>query len=121
MRTALIINDSTLFRKVLASILQKLEFSVQEADDSTQGLNSCVSNMPDLILLDAQMMTGGSLSTLSAIRHLDGGDKPKIIALTSTNDVTVIAWALHEGANKYLIKPFDGHTVREKLLEVGAL
>lgn len=121
MRTALVINDSTAFRKIVTSILGRLEFVVTEAETVSGGVDACIAGMPDVILLDVTMKAGGSLSTISLIRHLDGGDKPKIIGISPLNDVAIIARALHDGANEFLVRPFDSTTVREKLLEVGAI
>ncbi len=119
MRSCLVINEPTVFRRIITSILEKEGYSVAHADDAAKGVDMCIETNWDLVIVDAALPTEGSLSTVSRIRYLEHGFAPKIILITPDRDVATIARALHDGANEYLCRPFDTHDVRDKLTEVG--
>ena len=119
MRTCLVVNEPTVFRRIVTSILEKQGFSVAHADDPPTGVDMCIQTVYDLIIVDVGMPTQGSLSTVSQVRHLEYGYAPKIIAIIPDRDVATIARALHDGANEFLCKPFDSQDVHDKIREVG--
>ncbi len=121
MRLCLIIDDSSVIRKVARRILEDLDFEVREAEDGQQGLDICREAMPDLILVDWNMPVVGGVEFLAALRGELGGQKPKVVFCTSENDVAHIARAMRAGADDYILKPFDRAIVEAKLQEVGML
>jgi two-component system chemotaxis response regulator CheY len=121
MKTCLIVDDSSVIRKVARRILEGLDFQVAEAEDGEQALESCRRHLPDAILLDWNMPKMDGYEFLRSLRRLPGGDAPKVVFCTTENDVAHIARALHAGANEYIMKPFDKEIVEAKLQEVGLL
>jgi two-component system chemotaxis response regulator CheY len=121
MRHSLVIDDSSVVRKVARRILEELDFDVVEAEDGQQGLDICRESMPDLILVDWNMPIVGGVEFLAALRGELGGKKPKVVFCTSENDVAQIARAMRAGADDYILKPFDRELVEAKLQEVGLL
>jgi two-component system, chemotaxis family, chemotaxis protein CheY len=51
MRTCMIVDDSSVIRKVARRILEGLEFEIIEAGDGEQALDLCRRTLPDAILL----------------------------------------------------------------------
>jgi len=121
MRRSLVIDDSSVIRKVARRILEDLDFEVAEAEDGQQGLDFCRRDMPDLVLVDWQMPVVGGVEFLSALRGEPGGKTPKVVFCTSENDVAAIARAMRAGADDYILKPFNREIVEQKLQEVGLL
>lgn len=121
MRHCLVVDDSSVIRKVARRILEDLGFSVDEAEDGSEALEMCRQAMPDLILLDWNMPILGGVEFLSALRAEPDGRKPKVVFCTSENDVAHIARAMRAGADDYILKPFDREIVEAKLQEVGLL
>ena len=121
MKTCLVVDDSSVIRKVARRILEGLDFSILEAEDGEQALSSCRTVLPDAILLDWNMPRMDGYEFLLALRRLPGGDRPKVVFCTTENDVAHIARALHAGANEYIMKPFDKDIVESKFQEVGLL
>ncbi len=121
MKRCLIIDDSSVIRKVARRILEGFSFKVTEAADGRQALDECVKEMPDAILLDWNMPVMDGYEFLKALRRLPGGDRPKVVFCTTENDVAHIARALHAGANEYIMKPFDREIVEAKFQEVGLI
>jgi two-component system chemotaxis response regulator CheY len=121
MKTCLIVDDSSVIRKVARRILEGLEFQIVEAENGEEAVESCSAQMPDAILLDWNMPKMDGYDFLRALRRLPNGDRPKVVFCTTENDVAHIARALHAGANEYIMKPFDKDIVEAKFQEVGLI
>ena len=121
MKTCLVVDDSSVIRKVARRILEGLEFEIAEAEDGEQALDACRGKMPDAILLDWNMLKMDGYEFLRSLRKLPKGDHPKVVFCTTENDVAHIARALHAGANEYIMKPFDKEIVEAKFQEVGLI
>ena len=120
MKTCLVVDDSSVIRKVARRILENLEFSVSEAEDGQQALESCRRGMPDAILLDGNMPVMDGYEFLKAFRLLPDGDQPRVVFCATENDVVQIARAFHAGANDYMMKPFDTEVLAAKFGEPAA-
>ncbi len=121
MKTCLIVDDSSVIRKVARRILEGLDFQISEAENGEEAIEACRQQIPDAILLDWNMPKMDGYEFLRALRRLPGGDKPKVVFCTTENDVAHIARALHAGANEYIMKPFDRDIVEAKFQEVGLI
>ncbi|MEM6711988.1 MAG: response regulator [Pseudomonadota bacterium] len=119
MKTCLVVDDSSVIRKVARRILEDMGFSVEEAVDGEEALTMCRESMPDSIFLDWNMPVMNGLDFLKALRAEDGGEKPKVVFCTTENDVAHIAKAMRAGANEYIMKPFDREIVEAKFAEIG--
>jgi two-component system chemotaxis response regulator CheY len=121
MKTCLVVDDSSVIRKVARRILEGLEFEIMEAENGEEAIESCKRQLPDAILLDWNMPKMDGYDFLRVLRRLPGGDGPKVVFCTTENDVAHIARALHAGANEYIMKPFDKDIVQAKFQEVGLI
>jgi two-component system chemotaxis response regulator CheY len=121
MKTCLVVDDSSVIRKVARRILEGFDFQITEAEDGERALEFCQSKMPDAILLDWNMPKMDGYEFLRALRRLPHGDAPRVVFCTTENDVAHIARAMHAGANEYIMKPFDKEIVEAKFQEVGLL
>jgi two-component system chemotaxis response regulator CheY len=121
MKICLVVDDSSVIRKVARRILEGLDFSIVEAEDGEEALLACQRQLPDAVLLDWNMPKMDGYEFLKALRRLPGGDGPKVVFCTTENDVAHIARALHAGANEYIMKPFDKEIVEAKFQEVGLI
>ena len=121
MKTCLVVDDSSVIRKVARRILEGLDFQISEAENGEEAIDSCRQQIPDAVLLDWNMPKMDGYEFLRALRRLPGGDKPKVVFCTTENDVAHIARALHAGANEYIMKPFDKDIVTAKFQEVGLI
>ena len=121
MKTCLVVDDSSVIRKVARRILEGMQFTILKAEDGQQALECCRADLPDAVLLDWNMPVMDGYEFLKALRRLPGGEKPKVVFCTTENDVVHIARALHAGANEYIMKPFDKEIVEAKFQEVGLI
>lgn len=120
MPTCLIVDDSTVVRKVARRILEDLDYTVDEAEDGQEAMDKCRLDMPDAILLDWNMPIMSGLEFLKLLRSYIGGETPRIIYCTVENDIGAIAQALKSGADDYMMKPFDRKLLMSKF-DVAAL
>ena len=51
MKTCLVVDDSSVIRKVARRILEGLDFQIVEAEDGEQALEECRKQLPEAILL----------------------------------------------------------------------
>ncbi|ODN68855.1 response regulator [Methylobrevis pamukkalensis] len=121
MKSCLVVDDSSVIRKVARRILEDMSFAITEAEDGEQALRACLDHMPDAILLDWNMPVMDGIEFLGKLRKLDGGNAPKVVFCTTENDVGHIAKAIRAGANEYIMKPFDREIVEAKFQEVGLI
>ncbi|NJO54292.1 MAG: response regulator [Bacteroidales bacterium] len=121
MKTCLVVDDSSVIRKVARRIIEGFKFTVNEAEDGEKALDVCRRQMPDAVLLDWNMPVMDGYEFLKHLRAMPGGSSPKVVFCTTENDVAHIARALHAGANEYIMKPFDKEIVEAKFQEVGLI
>ena len=121
MKHCLVVDDSSVVRKVARRILEGFDFTVSEAEDGSQAIEICRRGMPDMILLDWHLPAMDGIDVVTSLRKLDHGRQPKVLFCVSEADVAQIAKALRAGADEYILKPFDRALVEAKLHEVGML
>jgi two-component system chemotaxis response regulator CheY len=121
MKTCLVVDDSSVVRKIARRILEGLAFTVIEAEDGEKALEACKVAMPDAVLLDWNMPVMDGFEFLVQLRRTPGGDAPKVVFCTTENGIDHISRALNAGANEYIMKPFDKDIVAAKFQEVGLL
>ena len=121
MKTCLVVDDSSVIRKIARRILEGLDFQIVEAEDGEKALEVCKRGQPDAVLLDWNMPVMGGFEFLTNLRALPGGDRPKVVFCTTENGIDHISRALHAGANEYIMKPFDKDIVMAKFQEVGLI
>jgi two-component system chemotaxis response regulator CheY len=121
MKSCLIVDDSKVVRMVARKILEGLNFQIEEAEDGLQALNVCESNVPDVILLDWNMPVKNGIEFLRELRAMAGIEQPIVIFCTTENDMAHIQEAIGEGANEYIMKPFDSEIIQSKFSQVGLI
>ena len=121
MKTCLVVDDSSIVRKIARRILEELQFNVVEAEDGVDALVHCKRTMPEAILLDWNMPVIDGYQFLGHLRRMPGGEIPKVVFCTTENGIDHIARALEAGANEYIMKPFDKDIVTAKFQEVGLI
>ena len=119
MKTCLVVDDSKVIRKVARHILETLEFTVSEAGDGQEALDSCRQSAPDVVLLDWNMPVMSGMEFLRALGEAELSRRPKVVFCTTENGIGHIRAAIEAGADEYVMKPFDRETLYSKLQIVG--
>jgi len=121
MKSCLVVDDSRVVRTVARRILQGLSFEVREAANGQEAIISCLSAMPDVVLLDWNMPVMNGIEFLRALRAVPGGEAPVVVFCTTESDITHIRQAIDLGANEYIMKPFDSEILELKFAQAGVL
>lgn len=115
MRTALVVDDSRLQRRLLASLLRKWNIRVIEAENALVALQMCKAHTPDLVLSDWMMPGMNGPEFCRAFRALDRETYGYFILLTSKKDKLEVTQGLDAGADDYLTKPVDTDELRARI------
>lgn len=99
----LIIDDEFPIRKLLRVTLEAHGFSIIEAMNGKDGIYQASMIRPDLIILDLGLPDMDGTDALSQIREWYTGP---IMVLTVRDDETGKVFALDNGADDYITKPF---------------
>jgi two-component system chemotaxis response regulator CheY len=121
MKSCLVVDDSSVVRKVARRILEDLDFIVDEAEDGQEAFDKCRQEMPDAIVLDSHMPVMGGIEFLKLLRAYVGGGAPRIIYCVMENEIGQIALAKKAGANEIMMKPFDRDILESMFIEPAQL
>ena len=117
---ALVVEDSGTIRLILTAYLKKLGFDVTVAVNGRDGLDRLHRmEKADVVLVDWNMPEMDGLSFIRAVRAEVGYDGLPLMMVTTNSELTNVSEALEAGANEYLMKPFTGDMIREKLALLG--
>lgn len=120
-KKCLVVDDSKIARLVARKILEDLDFEIVEASSGDQALSICDSEMPDAVLLDWRMPEMNGLQFLRQMRGKPGGADPVVVFCTSEDDSHHLRQARSAGADRCVMKPFDGSTIKSKFYETGLI
>lgn len=119
--TCLVVDDSSVVRKVARRILERHGFTVREAEDGQKALDACRAELPRAVLLDRNMPVMDGIGFLRALRSEYGPDHPVVVMCTTEAGTEKILEGLEAGAHEYVMKPFDEEILCDKLAQVGLL
>ena len=103
MARILIIEDNNEIQEILKTLLSE-EHEVIQAFSGTEGMIRFEQGNIDLILLDIMLPGKNGDQVLKAIRQ---ASSVPVIMLTALSDKKLISQYLLDGANDYIVKPFD--------------
>lgn len=105
--TVLIVDDSSTIRRILRRDLELAGYRVTEAADGEQGLASCRTDRPDLVLLDVDMPVLDGLATMEQMQADAHLRWIPVLFLTARIAGSEVARGLDLGAHDYLKKPCE--------------
>lgn len=114
-RKILVVDDSSLQRRILTASLTRWGFDVIEAASGDAALEICKTRHPDIILSDWMMPGMTGLEFCAAFRALSQDNYAYFILLTSKSDKTDVAEGLDSGADDFLTKPVNSHELRARI------
>ena len=110
----LIVDDSKSMRIAQCRILQGLgPVRIAEASDGFEALGKLSGGAFDLVLVDWTMPRMDGMTLVTQIRKTD--KKTPLIMVSTEAEKTRILGAIHAGVNNYVIKPFTGESLLEKV------
>jgi signal transduction histidine kinase len=113
----LVVEDNAELSQFLAENLQD-EFAVDQAYDGVEGVQMALDHPYDLILTDLMMPRLDGEQLIETLRQHPRLDSVPIIVLTAKVEEDIRARLLREGAQDYLIKPFNVEELTVRVRQV---
>ncbi|HLS36332.1 MAG TPA: response regulator transcription factor [Bacillota bacterium] len=111
----LVVDDEERIRRLLRMYLEREDFTVEEADNGTDGLELALENDYDAILLDIMMPGMDGIEVCEKLREQK---QTPVIMLTAKGEESNRVQGFEVGADDYIVKPFSP---REVVLRVKAV
>lgn len=118
MARVLIAEDDPDIRALVARRVSDLGHEVLEVSDAAHALERARAERPDLVVLDWMLPHGSGLDVCRAIRADDVIGRTKIVMLTAKAREDDLASAFGAGVDDYVIKPFRGADLQQRLTAV---
>jgi two-component system NtrC family response regulator len=103
--TILIVEDEETQRSLLAGLLRKEGYTVEEAGNGTIALESFRTKTIDMALLDFKLPDMDGLTILKGFKEIN--PEVEVIMITAFGSIENAVNALKAGATEYLTKPID--------------
>lgn len=117
MKSALLIDDDPIVRKVLSKALSTAGWTIHESKDGEEGIQAALQHHPTAVICDLLMPRCNGFQVCRALRERAGElTGLKIIVTTSRGFATDLLNAFESGADHYLVKPVLAEEIL-KLLE----
>ena len=102
--TVLVVDDSTVMRKIISQILKSEMYDVVgEASNGQEGIDMYNEFKPDLVTMDINMPVKDGITALKEILAIN--PSARIVMLTSESEQKMVVEAVQNGAKNYVVKP----------------
>ena len=105
----LLVDDDTVFCRVLAEALETRGYAVRVAHDVTAGLAAAGADPPEYAVIDLKMPGASGLELVTRLTALD--ENTRIVVLTGYASIATAVEAIKLGAVHYLAKPADADEI----------
>jgi len=116
---ALIVDDSSVMRKIVERSLRQagIDLSeVREAGNGAEGLSSLTDSGVDLILCDINMPVMDGIEFLRQLQTVQNAKGVPVVMITTEGSESHVVQALSIGARGYIRKPFTADQVKEHVI-----
>jgi diguanylate cyclase (GGDEF)-like protein len=115
-KSVLIVEDSAVYRNMLASCLREWGYDVSVAEDGLQAWEMVQSgNVPNLLIIDWMLPGLDGIELCRRIRNRQTEPYPYVLLLSAQEKKQNLIDGLNAGADDYLTKPFDVNELRARL------
>jgi two-component system chemotaxis response regulator CheY len=118
---ALIVDDSSVMRKIVERSLRQAGLDlaeVREASNGAEALSELTKGPVDLILCDINMPVMDGLEFVRNLQTVEGGKAMPVVMITTEGSESHVVQALSYGARGYIRKPFSADQVKEHVIPV---
>ena len=118
--SVLIVDDATFIRDLIKKVLRANfpKWKVEEAEDGRKAMAALKARSIDLVLCDWEMPEMSGLELLQWMRQEDNLKKTPFVMITSRSDRKHVVYAVQEGVNEYIGKPFNNEQLLTKINKV---
>jgi putative two-component system response regulator len=118
-----IVDDNPVNLKLMESLVKRAnsDFQPLTFQDSAEGLAWCLSNQPDLLIVDYMMPAPDGLEFIRRYREPPENADIPVLMITADHEKETRYAALESGANDFLTKPIDNAEFRARLRNMVSL
>lgn len=115
----LVVDDFSTMRRIVKNLLRQLGYeNIVEAEDGEQAFYKLKNGGFGFVVTDSNMPNMDGLELIKKIRgDLEIKDTPILMVVAEAEKQKVIE-AIHAGVNNYVVKPFTGEILKEKIDKV---
>lgn len=115
----LIVDDFSTMRRIMKTLLSELGYiNIDDADDGKTALQKLRSGDFDFLITDLYMPGMHGIELLKAVRADENLAELPVMLVTAEAKREQILLAVREGANGYIIKPFNAIILQEKIEQI---
>lgn len=107
MKKILIVEDNDLLRDNICEILELEGYEVISASNGAEGIETALTELPDLIISDVNMPKKDGFQMLDELRQQESTQITPFIFLTVKNSMDDLRQGMNLGADDYIAKPFE--------------
>ncbi|MCG3166748.1 MAG: Regulator of RpoS [Bacteroidia bacterium] len=109
MDSILVIEDDKIVRDNIVELLNLAGYQLTEASNGKEGLDIAKKIKPNLILCDINLPELDGYAVLKAIENIPDLSAVPFVFITGQSETHHFRKAMDQGADDYLVKPFDGN------------
>ncbi|HZU00555.1 MAG TPA: response regulator [Ktedonobacteraceae bacterium] len=113
----LVVDDSASTCLLIASALQQKGYDVKIAHNGQDGLTKTIIFQPHCLILDVLLPGMSGYTVCRQVRQRLGQRLPHIILISTKDTALDQHYGLHQGADRYLPKPFTEETLLQAVWE----
>jgi len=117
----LVVDDEEQLRWMVKVSLENGGYEVIAAESGVKALEEAGKSKFDLFILDIMMPGLSGWDTLARLRELPSSKNTPVLMLSAKSTLTDVEQSLELGANDYVTKPFDVHTLNDKIKRLVGL
>lgn len=116
----LVVDDFPTMRRIVKNLLKQLGFeNIEEAENGEDGLRKLRSSEYGLVVADWNMPVMDGLQFLKSVRSDPKLKDIPFLMVTAEAEKEKVIEAIKSGVDNYIVKPFTGEVLKEKLEKIA--
>ena len=112
----LVVDDFSTMRRIVKNLLKQLGFiHIEEAEDGAQAYTKLKNGGFGFVVSDWNMPNLDGLGLVKKVRLDDELKDIPILMVTAEAEKEKVVAAIQAGVNNYIVKPFTGEVLKEKM------
>lgn len=117
----LTVDDSKAVRIIVKKTFKLYDCEIMEASNGAEGMDMCMREKPDLILLDVTMPVMDGVEMLAKLKETSELKDIPVIMLTAESGQEIVVKIAKLGVRDYIVKPFKEEALIEKVIRIVEL
>jgi len=112
----LVVDDFSTMRRIVKNLLKQLGYvNIDEAEDGAQAYEKVKNGDYGFVVSDWNMPNMDGLDLVKSVRANPAIKDLPILMVTAEAEKDKVIAAIQAGVNNYIVKPFTGDTLKEKM------